>query len=176
MYPEGETETFYIVLFGSSTSTKNSIGELQMDAGKYRTRVPSESANGASEDIAAAGNFDEGTSVDVVLTWSLSEDGNNRTYTIELPGTETGWQNTWTAFNTNYDDVQTIQMKLSGNSATANFAVEVDNLVISERNDDGSYTPVWSDDFDSYDIDRDLVADPYNDNGHSAVVAEGSLQ
>ena len=157
LYPAGETERFYMTLFDTSTSNSGMIGELQMDEGKFYNRV------GGSSTAITAPDFVPGTAVNVSSKWDTT-DMNAATYTIEIGDSFT---ETFTAENA--AEVTHLSLKLSSNSGTANNAVQVDDLAI--YSDEAGITKVFSDDFESYALDHDLDASPYNSSTFSAVVA-----
>ena len=164
LYAEGETETLAISLFDSGNSTSSLIGELRLDTGEFALR------NNNDEDftLPAELQFDEGEFVDVVMTWNTSSTAGAGSYTVTVNDVTYG-----PIISENVTpgvEVTALSVRLSSNSATAETAALVDNIVV--YSDEASTTEVFSEDFEGYAVGASLTADPFDGRTFSAEVAE----
>lgn len=166
MYAADETETAYLGLYGSSTSSSDAIAELKIDSGYQLTsgNVGIRLRDADSSDDVSITEFAAATWANVVVTW----DANASTYTVTVDGSEIG---TYTMYNSG--NVEKVIFKLASSSkvAESDTPVYIDDLMV--YSDTSGTTSIHSDDFDDYTVGISLsgVGD-YHSNTFEATVSD----
>ena len=151
-----ETETAYITLFGSSTSTANAIADLKMDSG-YSPVDGNVGIKLRSTDTWVA-DYPTGEWATISVAWDNLV---TNQITITVNDLDVGSYAMYNNF-----DVETVEIKLGSNANTSEYTLYVDDLTVYADNQQ-----VFADDFEALEVGTNLTGyGDYNANTFSAVV------
>lgn len=159
-YSSLESETAYLTLYGSSTSSGNAVADLKMDSG-YST----ESGNVGIK-LRSTGAWIADFSADEWATITVAWDNaTTNTFTVAINDVEIG---TYAMYN-NFD-VEKIEVKLASDGNTTEHTLYVDDLAV--YSDTAATTLVFFDDFEAIDVGTSLTGygTHYDSKTNSAVV------
>lgn len=163
-YPANETETAYLTLFGSSTSTSDAIADLKMDSGYATTDggVGIRLRDDDSADDVTITDYTAGEWTNISVSWSAADEE----FTIAINGSEIG---TYSMYNTG--SVEKIALKLSSSSGTSDYTLYIDDLTVYSDSD--ASTEIFSDNYDDIAAGTSLVGyGDYSSSSFSVVVSD----
>ncbi|MBO1256568.1 VCBS domain-containing protein [Alteromonas sp. 5E99-2] len=180
-------EDGFVALFGTSTSSDNSLVELRLETNSDEFQLRNQ------DSITIDTPFVEGTWYEIEMSWDATDSlaagsagGVSPLITVSIDGVPVTTDAFASASNadlsTIFEGLRTLQFRNAGGSAIADSRLLVDNIVLYSS-DSGSEVEVFSDDFESYTVGESLdpnddsgatiAADtPYHNNSFQAVVVE----
>ncbi|MDA7746805.1 polysaccharide lyase family 7 protein [Psychromonas sp.] len=158
-----ESETVYLTLFGSSTSTSNAVADLKMDSG-YSAVDGNVGIKLRSTDAWIA-DYAAGEWATITVAW---DNVTTNQITVAINDVEIGSYAMYNNF-----DVEKIDLKLGSNGNVTDYTLYIDDLIV--YSDIAGTEVVFADDFEAFEVETSLTGgygDNYDSKTNQAVITD----
>jgi hypothetical protein len=152
----------YVSLFASGTSTTQLFGEFILESKAIKYRGAGD-ADTKGDILETDGTYEHGTTLSIEAQW----DKETEIFTFTVNGEE------FSGAVTDPNDVTVIAFKLGDNSATTDYELIVDNIVVTNIDENGDETAVLEDDFENYTIPHNLGNTYSSSSSEATVISTG---
>lgn len=149
-----------VSLFATSTSTDELFGEIILEAGVIKYRGEGVAGVSKGSIVETDGTYEHGKTLSIEAQWNKE----TKIFTFTINGEE------FSGEVTDPTDVKVIAFRLGDDSATTDYELIVDNIVVTNIDENGDESIVFKDDFESYSVPHDLDENPYNSGTSEAIV------